>query len=136
MEEQYKVLIQMLMEQNARQAIQIRELTARIDELLEQLEAKNHKKNSRNSSAPPSSDGYAKPAPKSQRKSSGAKPGGQDGYKGSSMKLMKTPDEIREHYPAACSGCPNREHCHGSIAERRYKSDMTMIFSRNSQLSL
>ena len=99
MEEQYKVLIQMLMEQNARQAIQIRELTARIDELLEQLEAKNHKKNSRNSSAPPSSDGYAKPAPKSQRKSSGAKPGGQDGHKGSSMKLMKTPDEIREHSP-------------------------------------
>ena len=36
MEEQYKVLIQMLMEQNERQAIQIRELTARIDELLGQ----------------------------------------------------------------------------------------------------
>ena len=107
MEEQYKVLIQMLMEQNERQAIQIRELTARIDELLEQLEAKNHKKNSRNSSAPPSSDGYSKPAPKSQRKSSGAKPGGQDGHKGSSMKLMKEPDKIQEHYPAACSGCPN-----------------------------
>lgn len=52
MEEQYKVLIQMLTKQNERQAIQIRVLTARIDELLEQLEAKNHKKNSRNSSAP------------------------------------------------------------------------------------
>ena len=124
MEEQYKVLIQMLMEQNERQAIQIRELTARIDELLEQLEAKNHKKNSRNSSAPPSSDGYSKPAPKSQRKSSGAKPGGQDGHKGSSMKLMKEPDKIQEHYPAACSGCPNREFCHSIIAERRYESDI------------
>lgn len=124
MEEQYKVLIQMLMKQNERQAIQIRVLTARIDELLEQLEAKNHKKNSRNSSAPPSSDGYSKPAPKSQRKSSGAKPGGQDGHKGSSMKLMKEPDEIQAHYPAACSGCPNREFCHSIIAERRYESDI------------
>lgn len=85
MEEQYKLMIQMLLEQNAHQAIQIRELTVKVDELLKELEEKNHKKNSRNSSAPPSSDGYAKPAPKSQRKSSGAKPGGQSGHKGSSM---------------------------------------------------
>ena len=40
------------------------------------------------------------------------------------MKLMKEPDEIREHYPQACSGCPNREHCHGSIVEGRYESDI------------
>lgn len=52
MEEQYKLMIQMLLEQNAHQAIQIRELTAKVDELLKEREEKNHKKNSRNSSAP------------------------------------------------------------------------------------
>lgn len=106
------------------QAEQLEKQSAKIDELLKKIEELTHKKNSRNSSAPPSTDGYAKPAPKSQRKSSGAKPGGQDGHKGSSMKLMKAPDEIREHYPQACSGCPNREHCHGHIVERRYESDI------------
>ena len=40
------------------------------------------------------------------------------------MKLMKEPDEIQEHYPTACSGCPNREFCHSIIAERRYESDI------------
>ena len=127
MEDERQMLIRIIEGQNAllqTQAEQIKALTEKIDALLKELEEKKHKKNSRNSSAPPSSDGYAKPAPKSQRKSSGAKPGGQDGHKGSSMKLMKAPDEIREHYPKACSGCPNREHCHGSIAERRYESDI------------
>ena len=94
MEEQIKLLMQI----NAQQRMQIEQLnallqfqieqnqalTAKIDELLRQIDELTHKKNSRNSSAPPSSDGYAKPAPKSQRKSSGAKPGGQDGHKGSS----------------------------------------------------
>ena len=127
MEDERQMLLRIIEGQNAllqTQAEQIKALTEKIDALLKELEEKKHKKNSRNSSAPPSSDGYAKPTPKSQRKSSGAKPGGQDGHKGSSMKLMKAPDEIREHYPQACSGCPNREHCHGHIVERRYESDI------------
>ena len=38
MEEQYKLMIQMLLEQNAHQAIQIRELTVKVDELLKELD--------------------------------------------------------------------------------------------------
>src|SRR5664279_2287206 len=45
-------------------------LKARVAELEAQL-----KTNSRNSSKPPSSDGLAKPAPKSLRRASGRKPG-------------------------------------------------------------
>ncbi len=46
----------------------LEETNARIAELEEQLH-----KNSRNSSKPPSTDGYEKPSPKSQRKKSGKK---------------------------------------------------------------
>lgn len=96
----------------------------RIDELLEQLDKKN--KNSRNSSKPPSSEGYSKPAPKSLKKPSGKKPGGQTGHKGSSMKPLRAPDEVKEHYPSACIGCPNRALCQMRVAERRYEEDMVV----------
>ena len=112
-----EALLQAQIEQN-------QALTAKIDELLQRIDELSHKKNSRNSSAPPSSDGYAKPAPKSQRKTTGAKPGGQAGHKGSSMKLMKEPDEVKEHYPKTCSGCPNRGICYACIGERRYETDI------------
>ena len=62
MEEQNKLLMQMnqmLAAQNERQAAQIQALTARIDELLQRIDELSHKKNSRNSSVPPSSEGYS-----------------------------------------------------------------------------
>ena len=54
---------------------EVAELKAEVSELKRQLAG-----NSRNSSRPPSCDGLAKPpAPKSLRRPSGRKPGGQDG---------------------------------------------------------
>lgn len=55
--------------------------------------------NSRNSSKPPSSDrnnfaNPAEPKPKSQRKRSGKKPGGQPGHKGSTLEMADNPDHI------------------------------------------
>jgi transposase len=50
--------------------------------------------NSRNSSRPPSSDGPDKPAPKSQRKSTGRKSGGQPGHKGVTIEMKK----VADHY--------------------------------------
>ncbi|MCR4645957.1 MAG: DUF6444 domain-containing protein [Oscillospiraceae bacterium] len=55
---------------------------ARIAELEDQLQKDSH-----NSSKPPSSDGYKKPSPKSQRKNSGRKAGDQTGHKGHHMML-------------------------------------------------
>src|SRR5665648_1268653 len=54
-----------------------RALKARVGELEAQVRT-----NSRNSSKPPSSDGLGKPAPKSLRKASGRRPGGQVGHEG------------------------------------------------------
>ena len=50
--------------------------------------------NSGNSSKPPSSDGYKKPAPKSLREKTSKKSGGQKGHKGKNLSQAK-PDIIR-----------------------------------------
>jgi hypothetical protein len=50
------------------------------------------KSNLRNSSKPPSSDGLAKPAPKSLRGMSGRKPGRPKGQPGATMQLSEDPD--------------------------------------------
>ena len=63
-------------------------------------------KNSRNSSKPPASDGYAKPPPKSQRTPSGLKPGGQPGHKGTTLEQTEHPDETVIHaLPETCDAC-------------------------------
>jgi transposase len=63
------------------------------------------KTNSRNSSKPPSSDGPAKPAPKSLRGKSGRKPGRPKGQPGATMELSGHPDKKVKHRPKRCSCC-------------------------------
>lgn len=80
---------------------EIVELRAEVAELKRRLA-----QNSRNSSRPPSSDGLAKPpAPKSLRRSSGRKPGGQRGHGGETLAMVAEPDQIVVHAPACCAGC-------------------------------
>jgi len=98
----------------------IAQLNQTIHELKEQLN-----KNSKNSSKPPSSDGFKKPAPKSLRKSSGKKAGGQKGHPGTHLAVITTPDETIKHMPSACEGCPHYKMCKGTacIAEKRHLID-------------
>ena len=58
---------------------------------------------SRNSSKPPSTDGYVKPKPKSLRVKTGKKPGGQPGHTGATLKQVENPDVIKVH---PLSNCP------------------------------
>ena len=76
------------------------ELVERIQKLEDQLA-----KNSSNSGKPPSSDGYEKPAPKSRRKRSGKKSGGQVGHAGHTLKAVEKPDKIEVHAVTCCGHC-------------------------------
>lgn len=75
-------------------------LVERIQKLEDQLA-----KNSRNSGKPPSSDGYDQPAPKSLRKRSRRRSGGQVGHKGETLKAVEKPDHLRVHRVEACAHC-------------------------------
>jgi transposase len=61
--------------------------------------------NSKNSSKPPSSDGLAKPAPKSLRGKSGRGPGRPEGQMGFTLSPVDDPDHRIDHEPQACCGC-------------------------------
>lgn len=80
---------------------QFKPLAERIGELEEQLS-----KNSKNSSKPPSSEGFGK-AVKPQQKKGKRQRGGQPGHQGHSRDLypLERCDEVIEHYPSACKGC-------------------------------
>lgn len=76
-----------------------------LEQHIAEMEAQLHQ-NSTNSSKPPSSDGLAKPAPKSLRTANGRKPGGQPGHAGHTLEPVEHPDQIAPLRLTACScGC-------------------------------
>ena len=114
-------LVLSLTESNAALTETIKELQETIKELQRQLN-----QNSQNSSKPPSSDGFNKPKPQSQRTKSGKKQGGQKGHPGSHMAIPHEPDEIQKHLPKRCVACPHLNECllKGNVftcGEKRYE---------------
>ena len=86
--------------------------------------------NSKNSSKPPSSDGLAKPAPKSQR-AAGEKPnGGQKGHSGNTLRQSTHVDETIIHPGAThCTVCHLELHAH-AIAETRQVFELPKLAMR------
>jgi transposase len=79
---------------------QVRKLTARVEELEARLSKDSH-----NSSKPPSSDGLTKKT-RSLRVASGAKPGGQVGRVGKTLKRTSQVDVVIDHpLPQHCQAC-------------------------------
>ena len=103
-------LRELLAERDARiaeQAAEIAVFRAALAEVQSQVAglAAQVKANSCNSSKPPSSDGPAKPGPKSLRGRSGRKPGRPKGQPGTPMELSEHPDKKVRHRPAKCGCC-------------------------------
>ena len=81
----------------------LRDQVAVLSERINVLEAKLAK-DSHNSHLPPSSDRFHR-QPKSLRKKSGKKPGGQPGHPGSTLQLSPTPDQVIVHTVERCQHC-------------------------------
>ncbi|HEX6478752.1 MAG TPA: DUF6444 domain-containing protein [Ktedonobacteraceae bacterium] len=62
-------------------------------------------KDSHNSHLPPSSDRFGKRKPKSLRKPSGKKPGGQAGHQGYHLQPLERVDEVILHHVQECQQC-------------------------------
>ena len=96
----------------AEQSTKIADLEARLNQ------------NSTNSSQPPSRDLF--PKPRSLRKPSGKKAGGQSGHKGKGLKLPQPPDVIVQHHPVECVDCDHADECMEpkQVSDRRYEVDI------------
>jgi len=98
---------------------QVRALQQRVADLEGQL-----RQNSANSSKPPSSDGLAKPSPKSLRTRSGRKGGGQPGHPGHTLEPVELPDHVVELRVTTCS-CGYPFHPED---EPRFPADRRQVF--------
>jgi len=121
--EQLITLLLAAIERNSYLEQKLIEHTERIKTLEERLN-----QNSANSSKPPSSDGYSKPAPKSQVKKSGKKPGGQLKHKGHGLSMADKVTETKVITPQICLCCgENLGNVKGRKANRRYVMEMPIV---------
>jgi transposase len=87
------------------QAQEIKLLKARITDLEQKLERYINRKDSSNSSLPPSKDENRPPRTSSLREKSERKVGGQPGHEGKTLEMTESPDEVIEHRACFCPEC-------------------------------
>jgi transposase len=112
------------------QVAQVGELQARVAELQAQVAdlAARTGQNSKNSSKPPSSDGLARPAPRSLRAKTGRKPGRPKGQPGTTMQLTDHPEHVLQHEPSACRKCgTGLEGARQTGMERRQVTEIPLV---------
>ncbi len=116
----------LLQEQLAQRDEQITQMQRQMQQLREQVQALQEqlKKDSHNSHLPPASDRFHR-QPKSLRKRSGKKPGGQFGHPGSTLLLSPAPDMVIVHPVECCQHCQRDLRQVESLAvERRQVLDL------------
>ena len=92
-----------LIAENAALKARVKELEELVKQLQVQISTLLTKKNSSNSSIPPSTDLTRKN--RSLRTPGGKKSGGQLGHEGTTLKMTDTPDEIHKLAPDYCNRC-------------------------------
>ncbi len=102
---------------------QIEELKTENHKLREAL----HKKNSSNSSTPPSKDENRPRKSQSLRKPTGRKNGGQKGHSGETLMIKGTPDEIVRHIPKYCNKCGRELAGDAIMVKKRQVIDIPQI---------
>ena len=102
--ESLTMLFEILLSQNEKLNDTLKDLQETIKELRRQLG-----QNSKNSSKPPSQDGFKKS--RSLRQKSDLKKGGQSGHRGVHMELPHEADEVKKHLPSRCETCPHLAEC-------------------------
>jgi transposase len=98
--DQLKADFAVLKEENITLRAECQVLRDEVQSLKEQVAKDSH-----NSSKPPSSDGLAKPKPKSLRPPSERPTGGQPGHPGHTLRMVEKPDRIVPHTVECCAGC-------------------------------
>lgn len=99
-------------------AAQMTELQARLKALEERFAQDSH-----NSHQPPSRDRAPRPRPKSLRRASGKKAGGQIGHEGTTLQPVEKPDHIVVHKAERCQNC---QQSLNAVATRDY--DKRQVF--------
>lgn len=116
-----KQIINLLVEEN-------KQLKLRLHALEEQLARFMTKKDSHNSSIPPSKDENRPKRTNSLREKSGKKVGGQPGHEGKTLEMTANPDEIIDHRSCFCPQCGNNvTGLPVEIAETRQVIDIPVI---------
>ena len=97
------------MNADKRRILELEQLVAKLYEKIEsqsqELAYYRNKKNSSNSSIPPSQDPFRIKRTESLREKTGKKPGGQQGHEGETLEMVECPDQIIEHKPQYCKSC-------------------------------
>jgi hypothetical protein len=103
--EQGEAAVMALFHEMAIEVAELAQQLAKQGEVLQELQARLAK-SSRNSSKPPSSDGYGKVKRTASLRKSGDKPnGGQPGHDGQTLMASDHPDRILTHEVPRCAHC-------------------------------
>ena len=126
--EHLRLNVQTLKNENTHLRLNVQELKNENEKLKEEISQCKIRKDSNNSSMPPSSDMTKVTRNKSLRKISGKKVGGQPGHEGRTLEWTETPDEIIEHVLYTCNQCgENVVSKHKQFIESRQVIDIPPI---------
>ena len=98
--EELKRIVEMQAQENSMLRFEIEKLKQRLDKL-------ETRKDSRNSSIPPSKDENRPKRTNSLREKSDKKVGGQPGHKGKTLEMTTHPDVVVDHHACFCPACGN-----------------------------